>query len=484
MVEQDPHAYERHYEYKTNPPRLVELRPIPSHHFVQKIVGDGATVSFLPRVSVDFEKMSEDDHIYVKNTCVGNLFNGSRRCDYRQLTQCFDVSCRPIGQTRKTPMQIGLKLDSAEISDLERNCQTIVLLTFDNNTRVWKEIVPHNNENGTFDTKVQFYGKFVFCTKPKIDQFLLTEVATSHKILNTASSSCKISIEDDVIDKFGAVLSLTRRIVDTTDLARIQGSIGLKNIKVGQVFNFDIQGNLRTKVKDLVRVTYATEAESSDTTIVVAMKKVGSDGMWKVLEGPCHVAMGNTQVMFVETDHGNAQDHQKMTFFATELEYVLNSSKTNIYVYQHADEANRMHIGFCEKSDPSWTLLGKNEGIILREQASVSYQVTDGVALVEDNGPKQLQFFAKNRTGIDFFVIAKPGATKVSIGVGVCDSVTKELGTVLDCTVETNDSFKPYIQEKIYEHVEIPEIFREYKLSYLKNLSPLEREKYKHINGM
>ena len=173
-------------------------------------------------------------------------------------------------------------------------------------------------------------------------------------------------------------------------------------------------------------------------------------------------------------------------YFGAELDFVLNSTETTIYVYQHKTETNRVHIGFREKSDQSWNLLDKNEGIILKENSQVSYSVENGNVLKEDNSPKILNFFKFNSTGLDLFL--ESTSENVSVKVGMTDLVTKEVGTVLDTRLkidsEKMDDFKQYIQEKVYDHVEPPEIYREYKLEHLKFLSPREREQYKEINGM
>jgi len=483
----DPHDFPRHHEYKTTPPTLIELRTIPSEHFTQRLEGKPEKLGFLPRVSVEFDKSCDADHVYIKNTSVDNLFGGDNK--YTQLTQCFDISCRPLGMTRDTPLTMRLQMGADELDALKLGWQTVALLTFDNNTRSWKEIAPEKQPDGSFTVSVQFYGKFVFCTKPIVDQFLLTEVATRYTILDVDAATCQITIDDDVVDRFGAVISVTKSAVRFSDLERIKNAIGLKNIQVSQVFEFDIQGNSRTKLRELVHVKYTSLAKQDgggDKPVVVAMKKVGKDGIWEVVDDStkAFVGMGQSEVMFIETDPGNAQDSQKMVFFGSELDYVLNSSKTSIYVYQHKEQTNRVHIGFSEKTDDCWTQLAKNEGIVLREQAALSYTVANGSVLAEDNSPKQLYFFSNNSTGIDLYLVAKPGAETLGVSIGVFDPVTKELGTVLESTVTATESFSPYIQEKVYEHVEVPEIFREYKLAYLKNLSPLEREKYKHINGM
>ena len=136
----------------------------------------------------------------------------------------------------------------------------------------------------------------------------------------------------------------------------------------------------------------------------------------------------------------------------------------------------------------TWELLGKNENIVLKENSEIIYSVENGQVLKEDKSPKNLKFFKYNRTGLDVYLVSESNSD-ISVKVGVEDSVTKEVGTVLDCKLkfeggESGDSLKPYIQEKMYDHVTPPEIYREYKLEYLKYLSPSEREQYKHINGM
>lgn len=483
----NPHDFDRVHEHKLNPPRLVELRNIPQHHFVQQLTGDGSPIEFLPQITVHFDNKN-DDKIYIKNTSVGAALNNNG-VSYKQVTQCFDISCRPIGTTLASPMQIRLNWSGERLAKMDTNCNNVVLLTFDNNTRKWSELCPQRRD-GYFQADVQFFGKFCFCTKPVIRQFLLTEVATSHAILENAKCSVQIVMADDRVDQFGAVLSLTQSVVLEDDLKRVQDSIGIKNVNVGQVFNFNVKGNTRGQnTKDLVSIQHTNKIPSEnsmDRQVVLAMIKTGRDGIWKVAESSSSasvdVSMGDSQVMFVETDAGNAQDTQKLEFFGTELDFVMNSTRTNIFVYQSLQDRNRLHVGFQER-DASWKLLGKNESIVLKEQSEVGYTIANGRVLAEDSSPKTLNFFANNRTGVDVFVVS---AGDASISIGVTDTVTKQFGTVLDCKLdmEDNDSFSPYIQEKVYEHVAPPEIFREYKLEYLKFLSPAEREKYKHINGM
>ena len=74
---------------------------------------------------------------------------------------------------------------------------------------------------------------------------------------------------------------------------------------------------------------------------------------------------------------------------------------------------------------------------------------------------------------------------QIDIKIGRSEN-RKELGTVLtaDVDISKKSDFVPYIEEKLYEYVTPPERYPEYKLEHLKYLSPIEREKYKAVNGI
>jgi len=484
----DPHFYQRTHEYKSNPPALVQLRDIPDHHFTAKLTGKGEKITFLPRVSAFFDQAKvQVENIYIRNTLIADFPDASGNLE--QITQCFDISSRPVGQALLSSITLRLKLEEGLFEQLIECNRTVVLMTFDNNNRCWQEIKPVKLD-GHFEVSVQFFGKFCFFAKPVIKQFMLSEVATSHNISSLKNSgTTRIKIENDIFDQYGAVLDVNSKTVSESDLKRVKESIGVRNIKVDKVFELDISGNKRAKnVDDLMEVSFEScrEAENAhDKQVVLVLVKRGNDGVWKCEGEKAKVGMGKSKVMFLETDAGNAQDSQKMEFFGSELDFILNSSETTIFVYQHKTETNRVHLGFFEKSNESWELLGKNEGIVLKENSEINYSIENGEVLKEDKSPKNLKFFKYNRTGLDVYLVS--GNSDISVKVGVKDSVTKEVGTVLDCKLKfegESESLKPYIQEKMYDHVTPPEIYREYKLEYLKYLSPSEREQYKDINGM
>lgn len=488
----DPHFYPRVHEYKSNPPALVELRTIPDHHFTAKLTGNGEKIDFLPRVSALFDQAKvQVENIFIRNTLIADFSDFSGNLE--QITQCFDISSRPVGQALQTSITLRLKLEEGLFEKLAEWNKTVVLMTFDNNSRCWQEIKPVKL-HGYFEVSVQFFGKFCFFAKPIIQQFMLSEVATSHNISSSEKSGkTSIKIENDKFDQYGAVLSVNSKTVTESDLKRVTESIGVRNIKVDKVFELEISGNKKAKNSDdLMEVSFEScrQAENeNDKQVVLVLVKSGSGGVWKCEgSGNVKVGMGKSKVMFLETDAGNAQDSQKMEFFGSELDFILDSSETTIFVHQHKTETNRVHLGFFEKSNETWELLGKNENIVLKENSEINYSIGNGHVLKEDKSPKNLKFFKYNRTGLDVYLVSESNSD-ISVKVGVKDSVTKEVGTVLDCKLkfeggESEASLKPYIQEKMYDHVTPPEIYREYKLEYLKYLSPSEREQYKHINGM
>merc|ERR1739848_222515 len=122
----DPHACDRVHEYKSNPQRLVQLRDIPTHHFTKQLDGSGSTIDFLPKISVTFDQdKAQVSQIYIQNTMAEFPSNKN----HSQITQCFDISSRPIGQALKSPMNLRLTLPADSLSQLDANKQTIILMT-------------------------------------------------------------------------------------------------------------------------------------------------------------------------------------------------------------------------------------------------------------------------------------------------------------------------------------------------------------------
>jgi phosphoribosylformylglycinamidine (FGAM) synthase PurS component len=77
---------------------------------------------------------------------------------------------------------------------------------------------------------------------------MLSEVATSHKISSLKNSGAtRIKIENDIFDKYGAVLDVNSKTVSESDLKRVKESIGVRNIKVDKVFELDISGNKKSE---------------------------------------------------------------------------------------------------------------------------------------------------------------------------------------------------------------------------------------------
>lgn len=204
------------------------------------------------------------------------------------------------------------------------------------------------------------------------------------------------------------------------------------------------------------------------------------------------------------SDIATSQDTQKLQFLGSELEFVENSSETEIFIYQNKNELNRINIGFFEKNEvndgedaKNWNLISKTEHkLVIQNSSKIFYQIannsSDFKILCDDNSPKSLIYFKNNKTGIDFYIYAENSTAEIEneilLDVGVTDTLTKTIGVCLTGKLLLNDdlreNLRPYISEKIYEKPESPEIYREYKLKTLKFLSPAEREKFKHINGL
>lgn len=477
--------------YGLNPPRLVQLREIPERHFIHKLEGTREKIDFLQGVTIAFDKLKYP--CYIKTTSV-DIPTTSK---YQQISACFDISCRPIGQILAQPLEISFKVNSS--------CQNVgsavVLLAFDNNTRCWNELTGSTiNDNDILSVKVKFFGKFCFCLRPKPTQYVLTEVATSYDISTSSKYSCTLSVDNDRIDKFGSVLSMTKTLVTPDHLSRISTAIGVKNLSVHEVFNFEISGNKSlpdgikiSHDKQINSVTNSADNDDEETTKIIGLYKKNNSGIWKQFQYSSYgfIGVGTYKVMFLEVDVGQSHDLKSLQFFASELEYTLNSSKTSIYVYQNSVEKNRLHVGFKEKEEEEWKLIGKNQEIILEEQFPLRTCVHGASVLNADNSPKRLIFYKNNSTGLDFYVFRDASqeieSSCVQAEIAVPQTPRRvSMGAVLSADVDISEAkeFRPYLQDKVYKHVQPPEIYREYKLTWLKNLSPLEREKYKHINGL
>ena len=77
---------------------------------------------------------------------------------------------------------------------------------------------------------------------------MLSEVSTSHIISNSSNSGVtKVHIEDDKFDQFGAVLDVRSQTVTDADIKRVQDSIGVRNVKIDKMFEFEILGNRKTE---------------------------------------------------------------------------------------------------------------------------------------------------------------------------------------------------------------------------------------------
>jgi hypothetical protein len=322
----DPHFYQRTHEYKSNPPALVQLRDIPDHHFTAKLTGKGEKITFLPRVSAFFDQAKvQVENIYVRNTLIADFPDSSGNLE--QITQCFDISSRPVGQALLSSMTLRLKLEDGLFEKLIECNRTVVLMTFDNNNRCWQEIKPVKLD-GHFEVSVQFFGKFCFFAKPVIKQFMLSEVATSHKISSLKNSGAtKIKIENDIFDKYGAVLDVNSKTVSESDLKRVKESIGVRNIKVDNVFELDISGNKKAKnVDDLMEVSFEScrEAENShDKQMVLVLVKRGNEGVWKCEGEKTKIGMWNKKKNFFLKETGKEQKTKKKKNLRKERENIF-----------------------------------------------------------------------------------------------------------------------------------------------------------------
>lgn len=508
--------------YKKSSEKLVTLRNIPGSHFTQLLTGQHEPIPFLQRITVGYSQNLNNLHqTIIKTTSVRCPFTDSYE-NVKQLTSFFDISARPIGSVLKSPLEIRLNCSHEEIENFKASKLKIVLNCFDYNTRSWYEretdcSTLEQADKKYLSAKVQFFGKFCFTTKPTIQQFLLTEVATCHKITNNSNYCCEISVKDDVIGRNGALVSVYSEKVSANDLERAKNSIGCKTAKVEEILNFKFNincqdENQKLKISRIEKKASATDDDDSEKSdekskIVALVQKNGLT--WSVSNTKSdefYISSGhNYRVIFIETDIGTAQDEKKLAFFGSELEFVQNSTKCDIYVYRHKEELNRIHIGFYEKDEDNWALVAVTRDIVIEELSKVFFRILGADILTEDNSPKSLIFFENNKTGIDFFVYKEPETTNdspasagtteipsqtgpIQLDIGVNDTVTKDMGIVLTTEINVDENLarklSPYTSKKNYDHVDPPEIYREYKLQWLKFLSPAEREKYKHINGL
>ena len=490
--------------YKKSSERIVTLRNIPSQHFTQTLQGQHEPIAFLQRLSVGYNpKLNDQYQIIIKTTSVRCPFN-DKFDNVKQMTSFFDISSRPIGSVLREPMEIKLKCSEEEIKSLQGSNLKVVLNCFDYNTRTWYQKATDASKlvEGCISVKVQFFGKFCFTTQPNLQEFLLSEVATCHKISNTKSTCCELSIKNDVISRNGALVSIYNEKISQENLERARNAISCPTVNLEEIHNIRfnracVDEAQKAKIACIRKdVQEKNENEESDEKSVTLALVQRDHLTWTVVNAD-HVFISSGhdyKIAFVETDVGSAQDEKKLQFFAAELEFVQNSSKASLYIYTHKSESNRVHIGFHPKKDAeeNWNLVSSTSDLIIEELSKVYFRVTEAEILLEDNSPKTLIYFNNNKTGIDFYLYRNEGEgdqnAAIKLDLGINDSVTKEMGIVLSCEIPVDENsaqkLSPYTTPKVYGHVEPPEIYREYKLQWLKFLSPAEREKYKEINGM
>lgn len=494
------------HEYKHNPPRLTIMRPIPKHHFSQELKGTHETIDFLPRVTVGFNKDALDEKsIFIKTTSVRNPFlNKSRAC--RQLTPFFDLSSRPIGGTLKSAMEIRVKLDDEEIDQLINDKSEVYINCFDYNTSKWSEYNIYDSIKNT-DTlrndkfistgssKINFFGKFCFTIKSPVQEFILTQVGTSHVIVNNDDHFCKITIKDDVI-KGGpgrsVLLSTFNQKITKLQLKRAQESINFDKAVCDEIINLEFDPNCRdsSQVIDLEFI----RKENDKKTILTLIQK--NDSAWEVNQAhSVELPSGNSfKIAFLTLDSSennfDERTLKKIQFFGSELEFVLNSGSVDLFIHRHKIEKNRIRCGFQECNNDNWELLAKtDEPVIMEELSHVQLAINNAHILTEDSSSKALIYFQKNRSGIEFFTYRNTESNgPVIISLATEDGITKNLKSVVSANFQiTSDDmaqFTPYISDRVYEKKDCPEIYREYKLEWLNFLSPDERAKNRHINGL
>jgi len=483
-------------KYKITEPKYTIMRTIPEDHFKIELTGQGEEIEFLPNLKIFYKDnvISSNYKIYLKITSVRPSFTPNQ--NYRQITAFFDLSSRPIGCVLKQPIEIQLKLSNQEVSDFDEQNHVIILQSFDYNTRKWNEIETQY-ENGIITTKIQHFGKFCFIRKPKLTEFLLSEVATRHVISSTETYSTQLILDNDVIKNQCSLVSVSRHKISNSNVKRASDSIGIKNAKIEEIYNIKIGNSIKSDGKSSLSVVYVPKPRENETNdgIVIVGLKLTNNGIWQVHQGDTlELTCGDQhKICFIETDAGTAQDDKKLSYFGSELDFVMKSSVASIFIYQNLVQLNKVHVGFFEKykDHNCWNLIASNRDIVLQESSKVQFSVDNANILTEDNSPKTLIFFKNNKTGLTFYTIKK-NRDPININIAVTDSVTKQLGIVLTGTLAQEhekstggiSDFDDYICVKKYQHVESPSIIREYKLQWLKYLSPAEREKYRSINGI
>lgn len=520
------------HEYKHNPPKMTVLRPIPKNHFMKELSGEFEAIDFLPRVSVGFQQ-NDEQKIWIKTTSVKSDKISSSNSSFssssiRQLTNFFDISSRPIGGTLKSALNIRVKLNEAEINKITENQSQVFINCFDYNTNSWCKyniFDPINNPAKTEDIKnlkanqflctrknqIKFFGKFCFSVETPVNEYILTQVGTSHVIVNENDHFCKITIKDDVIRGFGrsVLLSTFSQKISEDQLKRAKNAINFnKNGAVcNEIVNLQFDPNSKnddsnnqTKTIDL-EYFRKDAGENNDQNInknkILALVQK-NDSAWNVVDSNLvKLSSGNCyKIAFVFGEGLENLDEtglKKLQFFGSELEYSLISSYANLFIHRHATEKNRIRCGFRENSgDEKWQLLAKTEEpIIIEELSTVKLAVSNAHILTQDASTKTLTYFQKNHSSIEFFIYRdseqEAAGLPVIISLAVEDNITRNLKPVVNANFQIKDEqqfFKPYICDKVYEKIDCPEIYREYKLEWLKFLSPEEREANRRVNGL
>nr|XP_009860675.2 uncharacterized protein LOC104266375 [Ciona intestinalis]XP_026693176.1 uncharacterized protein LOC104266375 [Ciona intestinalis] len=399
-------------------------------------------------------------------------------------------------------------------------------------TRV--ETKKHNGDNHLYAvTNTQFLGKFVVITSPRVDRFVLT--SAGDLIRSTIDPDVALHLEEATIGHLDHLVELyVRRMREdavvntgTSNVNGIDGRlvasssiISVTKQSMGKTPSLQHGVTLPTKVTLTVPVTTVSHQKAPESwTSLKVMHKFG-DGEWSditlqqnLLPSPKSAQSGNSvsvtvtvpcQLMVLAfSEKEKAQRDIEIEELCEELVWNNRMFDVKVLVHQKVERPEIISVHIVPKEaaeliskameqNQEWkkTEDKSNEGIRLAERDHVIMRLRDGLKLTINQISPKIQFNSRRWQGFEYQL----EATEESFA-NISEAITGSIefyhvdgditdGSLLhssDITIP-REKAKPYKPTVVVRPVPKVQVFREYKLKWMKNLSASEQEKYKSIN--
>ncbi|XP_078494078.1 uncharacterized protein LOC104266375 [Ciona intestinalis] len=398
-------------------------------------------------------------------------------------------------------------------------------------TRV--EAKKHNGDKHLYAvTNTQFLGKFVVITSPRVDRFVLT--LAGDLIRSTIDPDVALHLEEATIGHLDHLVELYVRKMQlliqgnnkypTTGIdGRLVASssvISVTKQSMGKTPSLQHGVTLPTKVTLTVPVTTVGHQKSPESwTSLKVMHKFGEQE-WSditseqnLLPTPKSAQSGNSvsvtvtvpcQLMVLAfTEKEKAQRNIEIEELCQELVENNRMFDVKVLVHQKVERPEVISIHIVPKEaaeiiskameqNQEWIKAEdkSNEGIRLAERDHVIMRLRDGLKLTINQISSEIQFNSRRWQGFEYQLEATEEsfaniseAIRGSIEFYQVDSDITD-GSLLhssDITIP-KEKAKPYKPTVVVRTVPKVQVFREYKLKWMKNLSASEQEKYKSIN--